>query len=213
MTSTRNLDFSLLPNIESMDMFIRLEMDVDKKLKEDDTLHEVYERAQAALMFFCKASEEKEDWINSAFIRAGLNEFYSLEDAARRDFKKSIKKSIKNSPKIRDSLNPLIHLMYLLRHANVHAKVSSTKVHPVSIISTLGEKSHEHSYGAIILESPILEDLPRCNEAKKYYKGTDLKSVADWFDNVQCVFGVGEVLRRGLSAYCRELLKSAKGET
>ena len=206
MSDKRDLDFSLLPNIDSMDLFMRHEIDIDEKLKEDGLLPEVFERAKASLMFFWETSDKNEDWRNSAFIRGGLNEFYSLEDAAKRDFKKITKNVVPS--KIRESRHPLIHLMYLLRHVNVHAKVSSTKAHPISVISTLGDERHEHSYGAIILNSPTINELLACNEAKNYYRVTDLDSVAGWLDGVQCIFGVSEVFRRGLSAYCRELLQS-----
>lgn len=89
MTKKRTLDFSLLPEIDGMDIFIRLDGDLEDKLKSTPSLRETYERSKASLMFVCGANKEYDLWKNSAYLRAGLNEFYSIEDAARRDFKKS----------------------------------------------------------------------------------------------------------------------------
>lgn len=200
------LDFDLLPELNEMDIFIRLDTDLDAKLKEDGIFQEVYERSRSALMFTCGADAKDEAWRNAARLRAGLNEFYSLEDAAKRDFKRNC---INEEPaKIRDSKNPLVHLMYLLRHVNVHAQVSNTRVHQTSVISTLGGDSHEVDIGAVILDAPTIDQIQRCNQARDHYNSDDLARATKWIDEVQYVFGIDEVFRRGVSAYCREILLS-----
>ena len=206
MKEKRTLDFDSLPELNGMDIFIRLDTDLDAKLKEDGTFQEVYERSQSALMFICGTNAEDEAWRNAARLRAGLNEFYSLEDAAKRDCKRNC---IKEKPvKIHDSKNPLVHLMYLLRHVNVHAQVSNTRVHQTSVISTLGGDAHKIDLGALILDAPTIDQVQRCNEARDFYNSADLARATKWIDEVQYVFGIGEVFRRGVSAYCREILLS-----
>jgi len=189
-----------------MDIFIRLDGELDTELKESNIFQEVYERSQAVLMFVCQANKEYEPWRNAAYLRAGLNEFYSLEDAARRDCKIN---GLREKPAmISESNNPLVHLMYLLRHVNVHAQISNTRVHNTSAISNLGESPEEIEWKAVILDKPTLEQVQRCKEAKKYYDPVELERATKWIDENQYIFGIGEVFRRGASAYCRELLQS-----
>lgn len=203
--SIRTFNFSELPVIEAMDIIIRLDWDVHTGLIEGGPLPEVYERSQAALMFMCGIAEDKEPWRNSGFLRAGLNEFYSIEDAARRDCKRSLP-SI-TPPRICESRNPLIHVMYLLRHVNVHAEVSRTRVHQTSVRHTYQGESKEMDWNSVVLDGPTLDQLQKCNEARRYYSAGDLARAAAWLDDVQHTFGIGEVFRRGLSAYCRDLLR------
>ena len=48
MKGKRTLDFDALPELDGMDIFIRLDTDLDAKLKEDGIFQEVYERSQSA---------------------------------------------------------------------------------------------------------------------------------------------------------------------
>lgn len=207
MNNFRNLDFSSLPCIDSMDIWSRLDRDCEKLLTEDGPLFEVNERTRAALMFFCGVNDKNEGLKNSAYLRAGLNEFYSIEDAAKRDFSKS--KLDENAPKISSSKNPLLHLMLILRHVNVHAMVSSTDIYNTSVISKFKDQE-EHAWGAVVLSSPTLDDLLKSNQANKYYCSIELEKAAKWLDEIQYVFGVGEVFRRGLSIYLRQILQLTK---
>ncbi len=77
---------------------------------------------------------------------------------------------------------------------------------PITVISELGGNRHEYSYGAVVLESLVIEDLTRCHEANTLYRTCDLSAMVDWVTNVQQVFGVGEMFRRGVSAYCQEVI-------
>lgn len=191
-----------------MSVFIRLDDDLEDKLKESPIFEETYERSQASLMFIFNANGEHDLWRNSAYLRAGLNEFYSIEDAARRDFKKN-NIGIK-PPKISDSNNPLIHVMYMLRHVNVHAEISKTNIHETSVISTLGDEPREFDWKSVILAKPILKQILRLKEASKHYNHFDLEKATTWIDENQITFGIGEIFRRGLSAYCCELYKSTR---
>ncbi|EIM65324.1 hypothetical protein [Desulfobacter postgatei] len=202
MSKKRKLDFSLLPQIDGMDIFIRLDGNLEDKFKNSSVFKETYERSQASIMFVCNANKEYENWRNSAYLRAGLNEFYSIEDAARRDFRKS---NIGfKPPKISDSKNPLVHAMYMLRHVNVHADISKTDIHDTTVVSTLGEQPRNIDWKSVILAKPILSQLS-LQEAAKFYENSDLKQITEWIEENQNIFGIGELFRRGLSAYCNEL--------
>lgn len=130
-TSFRTLDFSLLPALDGMDMFIRLDREVESRFTEFKCLKETYERAEASLMFFFQTGEKEARWRNDARLRAGLNEFFALEAAAVRDLR--FAKINVTPPRLRDSRNPLVHLMYVLRHVGVHSKPIPTGVTPVTL--------------------------------------------------------------------------------
>lgn len=209
MKQERALIFELLPVIEHMDIFIRLDIGIENSLEiEKGRLAEVYERVQSALMFFCQVKTESESdlWRNAAHLRAGLNEFYSIEDAARRDFKLACLG--KGSAKICDSKNPLLHLMYLLRNVNVHAELSNTDIHHSSVVSNVGGDNHEIKLKALVLRRRTIDQLLRSEKAKKCYNHAELERAAEWLDRVQHIFGIGEVFRKGLSLYCGEILDS-----
>jgi len=75
--------------VDKMEIFIQLDPDVAERINNSKYLIEVRERSRAALMFFSKPAGDTKDWRNAAYLRAGLNEFYSIEDAARRDWKQT----------------------------------------------------------------------------------------------------------------------------
>jgi hypothetical protein len=200
----RALNFALLPAIDSLDMFIRLDTAAEKRFADLTYLGETYDRARASLMFFSQTSESEATWRNDAHLRAGLNEFYSLEAAVVRDLRSArIKVAV---PSLSQSCNPLVHLMYILRHVGVHSQPVATGVTPVEVWSEFGGKRHEHSYGAVVLKSLTINDLLRSHEVKSYYTTDDLKTMIEWFVATQQTFGVSEVFRKGVSCYCHEVL-------
>src|SRR5690606_42123433 len=107
----RTLDFSLLPDVGTMDIIIRFDWDVHAAFPLRTDLPEPTERAKSALMFFCRTGrdDDEEEWRSSAFLRAGLNEFYSMEDAVKWDW--SNYRKPRHPPLIRNSMNPLVHVM------------------------------------------------------------------------------------------------------
>ena len=107
MKKTRPLNFDVLPMVDKMEIFIQLNPDVAERINNSKYLIEVRERSRAALMFFSKPAGDTKDWRNAAYLRAGLNEFYSIEDAARRDWKQT--SNTGKPPRICESVNPLVH--------------------------------------------------------------------------------------------------------
>jgi hypothetical protein len=203
----RQLNFSLLPVIEYAGVIIQLERDVDERLCSDETRNEFYDRARAALMFFFAAKEDGERWINDAMLRAGLNEFYAMEDAARRWLLAG--HSIK-LPTFAGSANPLIHLMYMLRHLNVHTKPTPSRVEDVTVIFRPNTTAaQEITYGSVMLDEMTTSDIRISNEIRKFYSVEDIERILGWLMENQRIFGIAEIFNRGLHAYCREVLDSA----
>ena len=74
-------------------------------------------------MLFCNAHGHEDAWRDEAYIRSGLNEFYSMSDALAREHKAA--RLAGKASRLQDSRSPLIHLMLLMRHLNVHAQTCS----------------------------------------------------------------------------------------
>lgn len=206
MTDIRVLHNKFLPTFESLGLLVELDRDVKEYFINRYSLKEVGERADSSLMFFSRSSKCSMLWASSAYIRAGLNEYYSIEDAARRDWKNSGLSGF--PPRLRESVNPLIHLMYLLRHVYVHATVSKTKKITSRLLLNDPKIPIEFDMNILILDGDTLSQLTKSNEAKKYYIKTDLEKYCSWLDAQQLEFGITEVFRKGLSAYCREIIQS-----
>lgn len=200
----RQLDFSLLPVIEYAGMIVRLDREVDERLCADENLSEFYDRARSALMFFFLAKEGSERWRNDAMLRAGLNELYAMEDAARRGFKLA-GRSVK-PPTLAGSTNPLVHLMYMLRHLNVHTKPTPSRIEDVTIIFRPNTDAQEMTYGSVMLDEITTSDILKNKENKVYYRVEDIERILDWLMENQRIFGIAEVFQRGLHAYCREVM-------
>jgi hypothetical protein len=204
----RSLDFAQLPRVESMDIFKRLDVEIESKLQKLGFFHELKERANSALMFFFQVDAKDEGWRNDARLRAGLNEFYSIEAASVRDLRTTGRRH--QTPLIRESTNPLVHLLYILRHAGVHTAPPKSGIKAVDVISDFGGVRHEYSYDAAVLQPLTLADLSKVHEVNEYYKQCDLVALIDWTLREQEVFGISEIFRLGLSAYIEEILATVE---
>ncbi|MCX6068222.1 MAG: hypothetical protein NT121_21140 [Chloroflexi bacterium] len=204
----RQLDFSLLPVIDYAGMIVRLDREVDERLRSDENLSEFYDRARSALMFFFLAKEDSERWRNDAMLRAGLNELYAMDAAARRGFKLAGRTG--KPPTLAVSANPLVHLMYMLRHLNVHTKPSPSRIEEVTVIYRPDTVAQEMSYKSVMLDVITTSDILKNKENKGYYRVEDIDRILDWLMENQRIFGIAEVFQRGLHAYCREVMNSTE---
>jgi len=204
MKKLRALDLSLLPEIQSASILIRPAREIEDAITGFAFMHEFYERTQAAIMFVLNTDSESESWRNEAHLRAGLNEFYSLEDAARRAFRRSQQASA--VPALSDSRHPLVQVMYMLRHINVHVKPSPTSVHDISVRLNDPEDTREFQWGAVMLAEETASDLLAHSEVRQHYATDDMKNAMDWLLKEQMAFGIGQVLRVGIESYCREVI-------
>lgn len=200
----RLLDLEVLEDIVYSGILIGLEADIRNRLEALPAMKEFHERAQAALMFFLQTHSGDEIWRHEARVRAGLNEFYSLEDAARRGFKATVRGT--KAPKLSESEHPLVHLMYSLRHINVHVKPSSAEVRNITVRFNDPEHDREYTYGAVMLTDGTMDDLLNHADVKKHYRSSEMTATTNWVLRNQQAFGVGRVFEIGVEAYCREVL-------
>jgi hypothetical protein len=197
------MDFNLLPPIDGMDIFVRLNPAIENGFNQSGFLDETFDRARAAVLFFCEMQGTDPHWQSEARLRAGLNEFYSIQDEAKRDFRQA-QVQVK-TPQIRDSDNPLLHLMLILRNINVHTRPNRGRTESITVESRLGEP-HEFTYTGVLIDSLTTADLMAQRDVHKNYQARDVRRIVDWVMDKQAVFGIGEVFRAGVNSYCKEIL-------
>ncbi len=202
----RTFDFSLLPPIDYQGMLIQLDKEVEQAFLEISQLQETYDRARAALMFFFLTNDKADRWRNDAYIRAGLNELYSMQDSVARAFKSS--GMGRHSPKISDSRHPLVHIMYILRHINVHTVPLPSKIEETTVIYRPKTVAEEMTYDIVVLSDITLEDLLKSKEVKDHYNRPDLVRACEWLMEKQRAFGIAEVFSKGVDAYCAEVIST-----
>lgn len=204
MKSLRVLSFSSLPELQSASIFTRLSSALDGELLLRLYLKEFHERAQSSIMFFFQMDPDNEPWRNEARVRAGLNEFYSLEDAARRGFR--ISHQANSTPTLSGSAHPLVHVMYSLRHINVHVKSSPTLTEDVTVTFRGPMKEENITYPSVMLNDETKQHVLENGEVRKYYVQQEMEKAMDWLLEKQKVFGLAEIFRLGTEAYCREVI-------
>ena len=200
----RTLDLNLLGTIDSCDIVIRLSQEVNERLRDDPSFKELYDRARAAIHFFLQRNDGGDAWWVEAKIRAGLNEVYSMEDAARRAFRLSAR--VSKPPKLSDSPHPLVQMMYCLRNINVHVKPMLTERRDVSVRFADAEIRQDFTYGAVMLTDDVLNDVLGNGDVKKNYSASEMRDALVWLLENQKIFGVGQVFKVGVDRYCNEVL-------
>jgi hypothetical protein len=198
------LDFALLPSVQGMSLLTGLDRKLDKEMEGRGIFSETLNRARGAVMLFHKVHGPKEPWQNEAYIRGGLCEFYSMDEALVRDLTSA--SATKEAHRIRDSRNPLLHLMALIRNINVHAAALATSAHESQILFGPEEPRQLTTINVAIITDLTVEKLLRKREVRNAYSSQDLSMVVDWFNDQQKVFGVSHLLGEGVEAYCHELL-------
>jgi hypothetical protein len=193
------LDFTLLPLIESASIFLALNRAVEKRLKATGILTETLDRVRGTVMLFHGAGD-KESWENEAYLRAGLSEFASIPDAHGRDLKAAGLTAQQHN--VVDSKNPLLHLMYILRNVNIHAGRSrSTKRNTTVLLAKTAV-----TYPAVIIDDLKVDQLLTKREVRRCYERRDLEAVVSWFNDNQPSFGAGHLFIRGVEMYCLEIV-------
>lgn len=188
------LDFKLLPNSQFFDvrpMYIGLRTDIQDKLKSfPNTLN----RVRSSVMFAELASKQLENWTAEAFFRASLAEYCAIEEMLKLDNLKGTNFSIKLSK------NPLLHLLSLMRHQNIHVK---------SIVTSRQEVSAKYGNQDTILNELVISNLD-FNELKslrngQYYSTQDLCDIVNWFNSYQNHWGAGYLIHVGIEILAVEI--------
>lgn len=155
-------------------------------------------------MLFDEVRGSGEPWRNEAYIRGGLCDFGSIEEALARDIK--IRRPELETYGVGRSENPLLHFMSLLRNVNLHAVSFSTAQHHAEVLYLIEEPPLQRTITVSILSDLTPESLLRKREAKRRYSRQDMAAVVTWFNESQKIFGVSHLLAEGVKLYCFEIL-------
>lgn len=152
------------------------------------------DRAQCAIMFAALASKQSDVRRAAAFLRAGLAEFWSMEEMQKTDKPNTL------PVQIIDSKNPLLHLLELARHLNVH--VNSVKAQHQSVPVTF--EGQEFDLDVYIWSDLDAKALAKLRNGKRYQLA-ELERLVTWFSTEQLHWGAGDLVRAGVEIFSEEL--------
>lgn len=209
MPSYNQLDFQLLPSLESAPIFVSLDPVLEENMA---SLPETWARADAALRFCwyisqgterLHADEPRATRLREAFLRACLTEYRSMEEVLPRD----LDAIAINTPalKIHQIENPLVHLMKEVRNFEIHLASSALTPNKIKVIVRWQNEELEHESTIWVTEPLTVQKFNGLDNAR-YYSATDIKAMVDWFNDAQQEWGVHHLAFLAVKTYCEELV-------
>ncbi len=209
MPRSNQLDFRLLPKLESASMFLSLDPLVERAMT---SLPETSARADAALRFCwyvsqgtdeLHADEPRATRLREAFFRACLTEYRSMDEVLPRDL--ATLRISTPALKIHELSNPLVHLMKELRNFEIHLASSALTSKTIKVVARWQNTDMEHESRVWVTE-PLT--VPKFNGLKNasYYCAADIEAMVDWFNNAQQEWGVHHLAFLAVRTYCDELV-------
>ncbi|MDB5391934.1 MAG: hypothetical protein JWM11_7580 [Planctomycetaceae bacterium] len=197
-TKTFELNFDLLPTLKLGSMFAVLPAEVDSKLC---AYKATYDRAMGALTFsalLCNVPikvDESGTKLREAYLRAALGEFVSMEETIQLDDSNGM------HPKIRDSQNPLLHMMKQLRNMQFHLSNSALTSHQQNVEWGSQNSAMDLWY----VEEIDLTDFNKLHGAANF-SDSDKSKMIGWFNSNQKLWGINELILQSVTLYAKELL-------
>lgn len=191
----RVLDFSLLANEDSTPSYS------DELIARLDPMPETVERARSAAMFAHEAEKQAAPGLAAAFVRAALAELCSMEEM------QSVDRPGATLVKIADQKNPLLHLLVLLRHLNIHVKATSvTSEHSPILLDGLQICFNDQPLmGSVLVVTDLSSGDLKALKNGKDYSASDLDQCVDWFGRRQQSCGVGKLIAQGVAVLAMQL--------
>ncbi len=195
---TNNLDFSLLPKLDRYSAFMQLPPAVDQELSR---LAATYDRARGALHFCARigntpSSEDGSDVKRrETCMRAALGEYVSMEETIHWD------RPGDKHPRIRDSRNPLLHIIKELRNLQFHLLSSPLESRQQSVIYA----SRECDLCVWYVEDLSVARFRLLRNAE-HFRPDDQSRMIQWFNENQRSWGVAELILLAVGAYAEEIL-------
>lgn len=149
-------------------------------------LPQVYERVLSAVMFAELSSKQNEQWRASAFLRAALADYCSIEEMQKLD------KPSSTHLKFANLNNPLLHLLKLMRHLSIHVKAVQSVEHSVPVTYA----DHAFDLNVVAISNLNAMDLIALNNGK-HYNQNDIEKAVAWFHEAQLHWGAGYIVRIG----------------
>jgi hypothetical protein len=204
------VDLNLLKNYSPPGMFMHIDPGIEEKLVR---LPEVQERVKGCVRFCWHIAYQPPDTDINAdndakkrqkYLRAALAEYASLDEVAEYDFENM---HLGGPPRIINSKDPRLHIMRLLRHANVHLETSQLQKGSRPAIWN-GPNGPVHFDFTTFVINNLEQSIGKTRDAQKYQL-FDLQEMIKWLKSEQYEWGIQNVILRATESYIRELLRAA----
>jgi hypothetical protein len=213
MSQPHNLDFSRLPDIQSIHVFLNIPEELICPIA---TLSRTIDRLQNAVRFtwysmqqrdILRCEEAEVPRLREGFFRAALMELVSVEEILALDISHACQKT--TTLKLNETSLPHLHLFRELRNHELHLhhnRLSSTPKGFVFGNSEKLEAERQVTIDIFSLEGVTKESFSKLDNSRRY-RLTDLVRLINWFNNSQNRWGVQEIMLRVVFDYCSELRK------
>jgi hypothetical protein len=197
MGSTRTVDIRKLTEFLAPGAFMRIDPAIEPYLLGKE---ETCERVEGCVLFcwhLQNTLSTTDDELDKQrkYLRAALAEYASIDEAAKLDLGDA-------APKMIDLDDPRVHVVRLLRHANVHLSASDIRTidKPASWNGPNGRQDFTFSVNFI----PDIECIRATDQATKYAP-SDLAAMINWIDQEQRRWGIENVIIRAAEQYLTHL--------
>lgn len=196
----RALDISKLASFAAPSVFRRIDPILEKSLAR---YPETLERLGGVVHFCaCMGRQTDEEKTGDStkdrrkFLRAALSEFASLDEAAAID----AATIGATAPKILTMDDPRLHVVRLLRHANIHLAVSQIDRSPREATW----KDQDFTFQ--IFYSPGIGSSIRGTEQAAKYRSDHLSKMIEWIEAEQMEWGLDHLVFKTSELYASNLL-------
>ena len=195
----RTLDTSRLASYDAPSVFRRIDPLLQKNLAR---YPETLERLNGVVHFCARMGRQTDDEKTSdstqdrrKFLRAALAEYASLDEAATID----AAALGSTAPKILALNDPRLHVVRLLRHANIHLAVS--QIDRWSREATWQDQNFTFQ----IFYSPGIGSSIRGTEQAAKYRADDLSKMIEWIEAEQMEWGLDHLVFKTSELYASNL--------
>lgn len=197
MGSTRTVDIKKLTEFLAPGVFMRVDPAIEPYLFGKE---EIRERVEGCVRFcwhiaYEGSDKDEEPGKRRKYLRAALAEYASIEEAARLDLGTV-------APKMVILDDPRVHIVRLLRHANVH--LSASDIRKIGKPARWNGPNGFEDFTFKVYFIPDIECIRSTREATKYAPH-DLSAMINWIDQEQRRWGIQNVIIRAVEQYLMHL--------
>jgi hypothetical protein len=199
MPKQSRLDLGLLMPFPNPGVFVRIDPEVQKATCKFTEVNERIDGVERMCWHLGteRTGQEPDDLKRRRmYLRAALSEFASMEDAAAIDYRRL---GYGKSPLIRDLDDPRLHVVRLLRHANVHLAVTHVSTSDRDAVWHGPDGPQEFKYTSMLAVD--IEPSIHATDGAKYYSATNLAAMLEWLRNEQDRWGIQNVILRAAERY------------
>ncbi len=197
MVSTRTVDIRKLTEFQAPGVFMRIDPAIEPYLLGKEETCERVEGCVQFCWYIASEGSNKDEEPNRRrkYLRAALAEYASIEEAATRDLGTV-------APKMVSLDDPRVHIVRLLRHANVH--LSASNIRTIDKPARWNGPNGWEDFTFTVYFIPDIECI-RATEKAKQYAPSDLAAMINWLDQEQRRWGIQNVIIRAAEQYLLHL--------